>query len=142
LALPDTSRAKHRRTIPFFLIRSEHALNEWQSPTRRTAVKQNNQIPSHGESDSKVAGRPDFSVQVALKFLVGTPLFVALVNGLPRLNAQSVTSGDTTGTVTDPSGAVVGYATVTLRSGTKGNTQVQTTDSRGAYRFSLLEPGS
>jgi hypothetical protein len=58
------------------------------------------------------------------------------------VNAQSVTSGDITGTVTDPSGAVVSNGTVTLKSGTKGNTQVQTTGSRGAYRFSLLQPGS
>src|ERR1700745_3048175 len=109
---------------PFFLIRSEQALNEWQLRTRRTPVKRNHQIPSRGKSGSKVTWLPGFPVHAALKFLVVTLFLLALVSGLSQLNAQSVTSGDITGTVTDPSGAVVSNATVPLKSGTKENTQV------------------
>jgi hypothetical protein len=60
----------------------------------------------------------------------------------PSLMAQSLVSGDLTGTVTDPSGAVVPAATVTLKSDTTGATHTTTTNSSGAYRFSLLQPGS
>src|SRR4029077_3982067 len=43
--------------------------------------------------------------------------------------------------VTDPSGAVLANASVTLKSQENGSTQAQSTNSRGAYRFSLLPPG-
>src|SRR4030095_15362204 len=56
--------------------------------------------------------------------------------------AQSLTSGDITGVLTDPSGAVVGNATVTVKSNATGNTQTQNTNAQGAYRFSLLSPGN
>ncbi len=45
----------------------------------------------------------------------------------PSLMAQSLVSGDLTGTVTDPSGAVVSGATVTLKSDTTGATRTTTT---------------
>ena len=60
----------------------------------------------------------------------------------PSLMAQSLVSGDLTGTVTDPSGAVVPNATVTLKSDATGATRTTTTNANGAYRFSLLPPGS
>jgi hypothetical protein len=60
----------------------------------------------------------------------------------PSLMAQSLVSGDVTGTVTDPSGAVVSGATVTLKSDANGSTRNSTTGSNGTYRFSLLSPGS
>ncbi len=56
--------------------------------------------------------------------------------------AQSFTTGEITGTVTDPTGAVLPNVTVTLKSVEKGNTQTGTTNSQGAYRFSLLSPGN
>ena len=58
-----------------------------------------------------------------------------------QMVGQSVVSGDVTGTVTDPSGAVVSGATVTLKSVTEGTTQTTTTNATGAYRFALLKPG-
>jgi hypothetical protein len=61
---------------------------------------------------------------------------------VPSLMAQSLISGDIAGTVTDPSGAVVSGATVTLKSDATGATHVATTGSNGNYRFSLLGPGS
>jgi hypothetical protein len=55
---------------------------------------------------------------------------------------QSLTSGDIAGTITDPSGAVIPNATVTLTSSESGATQTRTTNAQGAYRFALLVPGS
>jgi hypothetical protein len=56
--------------------------------------------------------------------------------------AQSLTSGDLAGTVTDPSGAVVPNASVTLKSNESGSTQTRPTNAQGYYRFSLLGPGT
>jgi len=60
----------------------------------------------------------------------------------PSLMAQSLVSGDVAGTVTDPSGAVVSGATVTLKNDANGQTRTTTTGANGTYRFSLLPPGS
>jgi len=60
----------------------------------------------------------------------------------PSLMAQSLVSGDLTGTVTDPSGAVVSGATVTLTSNANGATRTTTTNANGAYRFALVPPGN
>ncbi len=56
----------------------------------------------------------------------------------PSLMAQSLVTGDLTGTVTDPSGAVVSGASVMLKSNANGSTRNATTGSNGTYRFSLL----
>jgi len=69
-------------------------------------------------------------------------LMTVLVGSASQLKAQSVTSGDIVGVVADPSGAVLPNLGVTLKSDAKGNTQVQSTNSHGTYRFSLLAPGS
>src|SRR5689334_23476653 len=66
---------------------------------------------------------------------------ILLVGGTSQLVAQSVTSGDIVGLITDPSGAVLSNASVTLKSQENGSTQAQSTNSRGVYRFSLLPPG-
>jgi len=59
-----------------------------------------------------------------------------------RSLAQSLTSGDVGGTVADPSGAAIPNAIVTLKSNDTGATETATTNSTGAYRFHLLNPGS
>jgi len=67
---------------------------------------------------------------------------IALVVILPgSLLAQSVVSGDITGTVTDPSGAVVSGATVNLKSADTGLNLTDTTSQGGGFRFPLLKPG-
>jgi len=55
---------------------------------------------------------------------------------------QSLTSGDVTGIVTDQSGAVLPNANVTLTNNQTGAAATRTTNSLGAYRFPLLNPGS
>jgi hypothetical protein len=55
--------------------------------------------------------------------------------------AQTLITGDITGTVTDPTGADVPGATVALKSVDSGSAQTATTSGSGAYRFSLLKPG-
>src|ERR1044071_4835545 len=58
-----------------------------------------------------------------------------------QMVGQTIVTGDIAGTVTDPSGAAVSGATVTLKSVGEGTTQTTTTNSTGAYRFALLKPG-
>ncbi len=59
-----------------------------------------------------------------------------------HLAAQTQTTGDITGTVTDPSAATVPDAKVTLKSVEKGWTQESKTNTSGVYRFSLTSPGN
>jgi hypothetical protein len=70
-------------------------------------------------------------------------VLVVLLAGILSISAvgQSLVSGDITGIITDPSGAVVPNATVTLKNNGTGQTQTSTTNSSGLYRFSLLPPG-
>src|ERR1700686_4807444 len=70
--------------------------------------------------------------------------FVCLLAALSTNVAmsQSLTSGDITGIVTDPSGAAISNAEVTLNNSATGATQTHTTNDRGSYRFSLLGPGA
>jgi hypothetical protein len=55
--------------------------------------------------------------------------------------AQSTTTGAVSGTVTDPSGAVLPGITVNLKSNEKGFTSSAKTNGQGAYQFPLVEPG-
>ena len=59
-----------------------------------------------------------------------------------QLSAQSITQGNVRGTVTDPSGAVVPGATVTLKNTANGATQTRSTTGSGFYEFALLPPGT
>jgi hypothetical protein len=69
-------------------------------------------------------------------------LVVALVLlSLPAAFSQSTTAGDIAGVVTDPTGALVPGASVTLNSRSTGTTQSATTNAQGYYRFALLAPG-
>jgi Carboxypeptidase regulatory-like domain len=54
---------------------------------------------------------------------------------------QTASTGALNGTVTDPSGAVIAGATVTLTSAT-GEVRTATTDASGSFKFSLLQPGT
>src|SRR5690349_7887089 len=54
---------------------------------------------------------------------------------------QTASTGALTGTVADPTGAVVPKATITLRNNGTGQAFTAVTDPEGLYRFSLLPPG-
>ncbi len=56
--------------------------------------------------------------------------------------SQSTTSGDITGTVTDPSGAVVPNAKVTATNDATAEAHTATSNGQGAYRLSFLKPGT
>ena len=71
---------------------------------------------------------------IALTLLLMIPIVTA--------SAQSLTQGNILGTVTDPSGAVVPGATVTLKNDNTGATLTRTTNNSGFYEFALLPPGS
>src|SRR5258708_10863805 len=72
-------------------------------------------------------------------------LLAATISMVPLLAplaiAQTITSGDIAGAVTDPSGAVLSDAKVALKNMGTGAMQNATTNGQGAYRFSFLEPG-
>lgn len=67
---------------------------------------------------------------------------VALLVSAPRFaHAQSLISGDIAGTVTDPSGAAIPGATVTVTNTGTGLVKTVTTSGAGEYKVSLLPPG-
>jgi hypothetical protein len=57
------------------------------------------------------------------------------------LMAQSAGTSGLTGTVTDPSGAVIPNVTVTATNNDTGQTRTVTTGTDGSYHFTLLPPG-
>jgi len=79
----------------------------------------------------------------ASRTILNFSAIVVLLAGIFCISAagQSLVSGDVTGIITDPSGAVVPNAAVTLRNTGTGQTQNSTTNAAGVYRFSLLPPG-
>src|ERR1700722_20841365 len=69
-------------------------------------------------------------------------LITAVLLLLPGiLSAQSVVTGALNGTVTDPSGAVIVGATVTLTSTDTGTSLTTQTSASGGYSFGLVKPG-
>jgi hypothetical protein len=66
---------------------------------------------------------------------------VVMVIGLPRLFAQSAGTGALTGTLTDPSGASIPNATVTLTNTQTNQARTSATGADGTYRFPLIPPG-
>ena len=69
-------------------------------------------------------------------------LCFSLLLSVVAARAQTIVSGEITGTVTDASGAVIPAATVTLSSSDTGFNSEQTTGDSGTFRFSLLKPGN
>ena len=61
---------------------------------------------------------------------------------MPASNGQSITSGDVTGTITDPSSAAVPNASITLTSLNTNAQQKATTNAEGSYRFAFVSPGT
>lgn len=77
---------------------------------------------------------------MSLPFVYGATLIATFAPA--TLHAQSMLAGDIAGTVLDPSGAAVAGATVTATSQETGAVNTTTSSGTGAYRFSLLKPGT
>src|SRR5215472_4188130 len=77
-----------------------------------------------------------FSLQSALLFLL------MLLVGIPALAQSLGNAGTITGTVTDPSGAVLPGAKVTITNPVTGHTAQTTTAGDGTFRFNNLPPNS
>jgi hypothetical protein len=60
----------------------------------------------------------------------------------PALMAQTAATGALTGTITDPTGAVVPNVAVTATNTDTGQARTTTSGSDGAYKIGLLPPGS
>jgi hypothetical protein len=73
--------------------------------------------------------------------IVVVGLLILCLASVPMFG-QSLTTGNISGTLFDPSHAVVPGATVNLKSLDNGATATDTTNSTGTYHFSLLKPGS
>jgi hypothetical protein len=58
------------------------------------------------------------------------------------VSAQTVVTGELAGIVTDPTGAVVANAKLTLKNDATGEAKDATSSSAGEFRFALLRPGS
>ena len=69
-------------------------------------------------------------------------LLLALCLGMQFVWAQSTSSGVVAGTVTDPSGAVVNGATITLTDVATGTARTSNTNNAGHYVFVDVPPGS
>jgi hypothetical protein len=79
----------------------------------------------------------------AVPVRVVLPLIAVFLLVLPNIiRAQTLTTGDVAGTVTDPSSAAVQGATVTLTNVATGVTSTTSSNSTGAYRFPFLNPGN
>jgi hypothetical protein len=82
--------------------------------------------------------------RVQFRIVMQVCALALLVAGLFVLQAaaQTVVSGDITGTVTDPTGAVVAGVTVTATNVAENTSQNTTTSSAGLYRFPFQKPGA
>src|SRR5205085_9274691 len=75
------------------------------------------------------------------KFTFFTTLLLLAALVVPAAFAQSLNTGAITGTVTDPSGAVIPNAQVTAKNLGTGAPSTTTTNANGFFRFPLLGPG-
>ena len=76
------------------------------------------------------------------KKIVFLAVVLALVLSAPALWAQSASTSALTGTVTDPTGAVLPGVTVTATAVATNQSRTVVTTESGVYRIPLLDPGS
>jgi hypothetical protein len=74
--------------------------------------------------------------------LISIFLISVFVASAASLMAQTAATGALTGTVTDPTGAVVGNVAVTATNTDTGQARTATTGTDGTYKIGLLPPGS
>lgn len=73
--------------------------------------------------------------------LIATWCFAVLLTAT-SVFAQTITTGDITGTIKDSTGAAVPGAAVTLKSLDTGETRSDSSNASGSYRFTTLKPGN
>jgi carboxypeptidase family protein len=90
-----------------------------------------------------ISSRENLGGSMNLKrfFAIVFAILVVLSLGSTRLAAQTATTGDVAGVVTDPSNSVVPDAKINLKDNTKGNSQESKSSKDGGFRFYLLNPG-
>jgi len=71
-----------------------------------------------------------------------TLMFLLLVMTVASLRAQTATTGDIAGVVTDQTSAVVSGVPVTLKNLDNNGSASTTTGSEGSYNFAFLQPGN
>jgi len=64
-----------------------------------------------------------------------------MLSAVPFALAQTLTTGEVTGVISDSTGAVVPSVEVTLKNDATNDVRTQVTGAEGRYRFSLLPPG-
>jgi hypothetical protein len=73
---------------------------------------------------------------------IASVLFLSLVVWVGRAGAQTANTAIVLGTVTDPSGAIIAGATVTLTNTGTGISQTTTANAAGQYTFPSVRPGT
>ena len=81
-------------------------------------------------------------IRTAVTFAMLLGVGMVLQISQPTAFAQTLISGNIVGTVTDPTGAVVPGAAVTVKNLATASTWKATANTAGQYRVSLLGPGS
>jgi hypothetical protein len=82
-------------------------------------------------------------MRVLISFTCAVVLAACLLLAIPVAHAQGVgASGSVSGTVTDPTGAVVPKGTITAQDVSRGIRVTSDVDTNGQYRFSNLPPGT
>src|ERR1700720_4326661 len=74
------------------------------------------------------------------RFLVAVFAALLLLPGITM--AQSIVTGAISGTVTDPSGAVIVGANLTLKNPGTGESLTTASNGTGGFQFTLLQPGT
>jgi len=77
----------------------------------------------------------------ALRFLVLAVVASVSLAGLTLVRAQTASSGSITGQVSDPQGAIVPGAEVTLTDTATKSSQTTTSNDAGRYNFPVVHPG-
>jgi hypothetical protein len=72
---------------------------------------------------------------------LGTSILGVTALPTPAAYAQTLVSGDVTGTLTDSTGAAIPNAQIVLKSPATGETRTVTTNGAGSFRVPLLKPG-
>src|SRR3984885_2933191 len=83
-----------------------------------------------------------FKSLLCMQLILATLLALFFAICAPSLMAQSAGTSALAGTVTDPSGAAIPNATVTIISNDTGLTRTTATGADGSYKFTLLPPGN